>query len=117
VGRLVSKRYERAIAGLVMATSAAWSLDVREHEFEDTEALHRAICGSSCLVSLNSLSLKDNAQANLSESLQRDRSLLRMTRMLPLMPDDAAAAGAQAAWPFFLGTRNSRRVKAGQRLR
>ncbi len=74
VGRLVSKKYERAIAGLVMAMRTEWSLDVREHEFEETAALRRAISESSCLVSLNSLSLKNNADLNLSAALERDRS-------------------------------------------
>jgi hypothetical protein len=56
-----------------MAMSTEWSLDIREHEFDDTEALRRAIAGSTCLVSLNSLSLKNAQTENISQSLQRDR--------------------------------------------
>jgi hypothetical protein len=50
-----------------------WSLDMRDHEFDDTEALRRAILGSTCLVSLNSLSLKDSQKENINQSLQQDR--------------------------------------------
>ena len=76
VSRLVSDKYQRAVSGLVMARTALWSLDIREHEFKDTEALHRALCETSSLVSLNSLSLENNENANISQTLQRDRSLL-----------------------------------------
>ncbi len=86
VSRLVSYKYQRAIAGLVMARSAPWSLDVREHEFNDTEALRRAICETSSLESLNSLSLRDDADRNISQILHRDRSLL-----LPLVLASALA--------------------------
>ena len=72
-GRLASAKYQRAIAGLVMAQSSEWSLDLREHEFDETEALRRALWGTSCLVSLNGLVLKDNADVNINRSLQRDR--------------------------------------------
>jgi hypothetical protein len=72
-GRLVSAKYQRAIAGLVMAQSTEWSLDLREHEFDETKTLHRALCVTSCLVSLNSLSLKDDSSMNINGSLQRDR--------------------------------------------
>jgi hypothetical protein len=58
-----------------MAMTTKWSLDIRGHEFEDTEALRRAIFGSTCLVSLNSLSRNDAQDENISQSLQRDRSL------------------------------------------
>jgi hypothetical protein len=74
--RLVSAKHQHAIAGLVMAMTTEWSLDIRGHEFEDTEALRRAIFGSTCLVSLNSLSLKDAQRENINSSLQRDRSRL-----------------------------------------
>ena len=72
--RLVSAKHQHAVAGLVMAMSTEWSLDIREHEFDETEALRRAILGSTCLVSLNSLSLKDAQDENISRSLQQDRS-------------------------------------------
>ncbi len=74
-GRLASAKYQRAIAGLVMAQSSEWSLDLREHEFDKTEALRRALWGTSCLVSLNGLALKDDAEVNINMSLQRDRWL------------------------------------------
>jgi hypothetical protein len=72
--RLVSPKYQRAIAGLVMArTTSEWRLDIRDHDFDDS-ALHRALLGSSSLVSLNRLTLMDDANLNISQSLQRDRS-------------------------------------------
>jgi hypothetical protein len=73
---LVSAKYQRAIAGLVMAKGTKWSLDIREHEFDDTEALRRALYSSTCLESLNNLSLMNEATANINKSLQRDRSLV-----------------------------------------
>jgi hypothetical protein len=79
-GRLASAKYQRAIAGLVMAQSIEWSFDLREHDFDDTKALLRALCATSCLVSLNSLSLKDDSKddssrpsGRISETLQLDR--------------------------------------------
>ena len=89
--RLVSAKYQRAIAGLVIAKNTEWSLDVREHEFDDTEALRRALAGSSCLVSLNGLSLKNNEHMNISSSLQRDRSRCHSLEAWPpqrLLTDD-----------------------------
>ncbi len=56
-----------------MAKNTEWSLDIREHAFDDTGALHRALCCSTSLVSLNSLSLED-ASDNFNLLLRRDRS-------------------------------------------
>lgn len=77
-------KYQHAIAGLVMAKSITgsdnpnnaaleWTMDLREHEFKDTAALHRALCWSSNLVSLNSLSLENDQGRHIKETLQRDR--------------------------------------------
>ena len=82
--RLVYDKYQYAIAALIMAksisgsdgtinTAPGWRLDIREHEFKDTGALHRALCLSSNVVSLNSLSLEDDQNSNLNYILQRDR--------------------------------------------
>ncbi len=69
-----------------MAMTTKWSLDIRGHEFEDTEALRRAIFGSTCLVSLNSLTLKDAQDENISQSLQRDRSIAALLRHVTYAP-------------------------------
>jgi hypothetical protein len=62
------------MAGLVMAKrTPEWRLDIRDHEFHDTDALHRALAGSAGLVSLNSLTLMDDDALNISQALQRDR--------------------------------------------
>ncbi len=74
-------QYQHAIAGLVMAMHTGWSLDIREHEFDDTQELHRALCGSTCLVSLNGLTLNNyikngtnlKADQNINVLLQRNR--------------------------------------------
>ena len=74
--RLTADKYQQAIAGLVMARSTDWSLDIREHEFTDTGALCRALCSSSSVISFNNLSFHGNATRNSIRSLQRDRYFL-----------------------------------------
>ncbi len=54
-----------------------WTMDIQEHEYKDTEALHRALCWSPNLVTLNSLSLKNIQESNIKEALQRDRLFTR----------------------------------------
>ncbi len=115
-GRLTSPKYQHAIAGLVMARSTRWSLDIREHEFDDTEALGRALCGSTCLVSLNSLTLKDNSTENINRSLQRDRFCFYSVCVRSLLAfyfsfnGFLAVAGEQAVCPVFLEARISKYV-------
>jgi hypothetical protein len=74
IDRLTDAKYQRAIAGLIHAQKRPWALDMREHDFKEVAAVHRAIYANmSQLRSLNSLSLRNDQSTDLRFSLQRDR--------------------------------------------
>ena len=70
---LTDLQYQRAVAGLTFAMASPWELDLRGHEYQQTDALRRAILGSTNLQSLNKLTVHGGEGANLSSSVQRDR--------------------------------------------
>ncbi len=88
-----------------MAMTTKWSLDIRGHEFDDTEALRRAILGSTCLVSLNSLSLNDPQDENIRQSLQRDRSLAALLRHVTYAARDAFLCRRTGCLSCFFGSK------------
>ena len=53
--------------------TSSWKLDLRGHEFKETDALFFAILGSTSLQSLNKLTFNGNGSSNLKEALQHDR--------------------------------------------
>lgn len=71
--RLADKRYQAALAGLVMAQHEAWSLDVSGDEFEYPEALGRALRATTSLQALNGLTVKDGPKKlkNLRELIKK----------------------------------------------
>ena len=73
--RLGDKKYQNAIAGLVLAKQEPWKLDIRGHDFEDFEALGRSLRTSNSLVSLNKLLVKDDQKnsKNLRILIQKRR--------------------------------------------
>jgi hypothetical protein len=66
-------KYQRAVAGLVFAMTSPWHLDLRGHEFDEIDAICRAVLWSTSLESLNKLTVHDDESSNLSSSVQRDR--------------------------------------------
>jgi hypothetical protein len=95
-----------------MAMTTEWSLDIQVHEFDDTKALLRAIIGSTCLVSLNSLSLK-NAE-NIKQSLQRDRS--RLLRHVTLAARDSFSLQTDQLFVLLFWKQGIRGLSADYKL-
>ncbi len=73
ISRMAEDKHHRAVAGLTFAMSTAWKLDLDGHKYEDTDALRRAVLGSTALESLNRLSVEGGDSKNLRESIQRNR--------------------------------------------
>jgi hypothetical protein len=69
---LIYVKYQRAVAGLVFAMTRRWHLDLRGHEFDEIDAIYRAVLGSTSLLSLNKLTVRNDESSNLASSVQRD---------------------------------------------
>ena len=50
-----------------------WHLDLRGHEYEETDAVVRALLSSTSLESLNRLTVHGDESDNLARVIQRDR--------------------------------------------
>ena len=61
------------MAGLIFAMSEPWHLDLRGNEFEETDAVVRALLSSTSLESLNRLTVNGKKYDNLARLIQRDR--------------------------------------------
>ena len=84
--RLTDKKYSQAVAGLVLAQSDRWRLDIRGIEPGDTAALSRALRATTALKSLNKLTIKKDEKQNFRFLIQKTRCLSKYRAIAISLP-------------------------------
>ena len=84
--RLTDKKYSQAVAGLVLAQSDRWRLDIRGIEPGDTAALSRALRATTALKSLNKLNIKKDEKQNFRSLIQKTRCLSKYRAIAVSLP-------------------------------